>query len=405
MAVLNRIVNILILVLVITAGVFSFMLYSKRENLTKGMKNMADAINKTAATLDRGSGTNTKNKLAGDALGHKNGPDFKGALKELDNAAGKVISQRDALAQSIAVAGKTLGGSTLNKDALMRVDGYDAQCKEFSKTVKDYKAKADGVRNEFVSVGKRVGANVSANDFANNHSAAAGEVKRKIDEVVRSRNQATGDIALITRKLGLKERSYSLAAPKAWRDAVDAKVKEISKLQSELRKYKSLSDQREKIIGKLNKTVDNKNDTIDKQKARIEHYEQVITDDGKKPMPKLQLKSDSPECFEYVKGKVVYVNEEYGFVQINIGKNYVIVQEYGTKKNNVHFPLQSGLRMSVSRGTGENAVPVAKILVKTVNNENSICNVIEGAVSEINVGDDVFFNKDDRAVIPAAKVK
>ena len=64
MAVLNRIVNILILVLVITAGVFSFMLYSKRENLTKGMKNMADAINKTAATLDRGSGTNTKNKLA-----------------------------------------------------------------------------------------------------------------------------------------------------------------------------------------------------------------------------------------------------------------------------------------------------------------------------------------------------
>ena len=154
MAVLNRIVNILILVLVITAGVFSFMLYSKRENLTKGMKNMADAINKTAATLDRGSGTNTKNKLAGDALGHKNGPDFKGALKELDNAAGKVISQRDALAQSIAVAGKTLGGSTLNKDALMRVDGYDAQCKEFSKTVKDYKAKADGVRNEFVSVGK-----------------------------------------------------------------------------------------------------------------------------------------------------------------------------------------------------------------------------------------------------------
>ena len=43
--------------------------------------------------------------------------------------------------------------------------------------------------------------------------------------------------------------------------------------------------------------------------------------------------------------------------------------------------------------------------MKTVNNENSICNVIEGAVSEINVGDDVFFNKDDRAVIPAAKVK
>ena len=102
---------------------------------------------------------------------------------------------------------------------------------------------------------------------------------------------------------------------------------------------------------------------------------------------------------------MVYVNEEYGFVQINIGKNYVIVQEYGTKKNNVHFPMQSGLRMTIARGTGENVVPVAKILVKTVNDESSICNVVEGAVAEINVGDDVFFNKDDRAVIPAAKIK
>ena len=405
MAVLNRIVNILILVLVITAGVFSFMLYSKRENLTKGMKNMADAINKTAATLDRGSGTNTKNRLSGDALGHKNGPDFKGALRELDNAADKVVTQRDALAKSIADAGKSLGSNTLNKDALMRVDGYEAQRKEFNKAVSSYKAKADGVRNEFAAVGRKVGANVSANDFANNHSAAAGEVKRKIDDVVKSKNQVVGDIALITRKLGLKERNYSLAAPKAWRDAVQAKVNEIGKLNSELRKYKSLAAQQEKKINGLNDTVGKRDKTIENQKARIEHYEQVITDDGKKPMPKLQLKSDSPECFEYVKGKVVYVNEEYGFVQINIGKTYVIVQEYGTKKNNVHFPLQSGLRMTVARGAGENAVPVAKILVKTVNDENSICNVIEGAVSEINVGDDVFFNKDDRAVIPAAKVR
>lgn len=405
MAVLNRIVNILILVLVITAGVFSFMLYSKRENLTKGMKNMAEAINKTAATLDKGSGTNTKNKLSSEALGHKNGPDFKGALKELNSAAEKVIIQRDALAESMAEAGKVLGGKTLNKEALMRVDGYVEQRNDFSNAVKNYKKNADSVRKEFETVGKTVGAKVSASDFANNPAAASGEVKRKIGEVVRSKNQVVGDIALITRKLGLKERNYSLAAPKAWRDAVDAKVKEINKLNSELRKYKNLSEQQNKKIEGLNKTVEKRDDTIVAQKAKIDHYEQVITDDGKKPMPKLQLKSDSPECYEFVKGKVVYVNEEYGFVQINIGKNYVIVQEYGTKKNNVHFPMQSGLRMTIARGTGENVVPVAKVLVKTVNDESSICNVVEGAVAEINVGDDVFFNKDDRAVIPAAKIK
>ena len=405
MAVLNRIVNILILVLVITAGVFSFMLYSKRENLTKGMKNMAEAINKTAATLDKGSGTNTKNKLSSEALGHKNGPDFKGALEELDKAAEKVIIQRDALAESMAKAVKDLGGdNTFNQKDLMRVDAYEAKSGDFSKVVENYKKNADSVRKEFEDVGKTVGAKVSASDFANNPAAASGEVKRKIGEVVRSKNQVVGDIALITKNLGLKEK-YSLAAPKAWRDAVVAKVNEINKLRSDLKDYRSLAEKRDEKIKGLNETVKKRDDAIHKQKNVIDDLKQILTDDGKKPVPKLRLQSDSPECYEFVKGKVVYVNEEYGFVQINIGKNYVIVQEYGTKKNNVHFPMQSGLRMTIARGTGENVVPVAKILVKTVNDESSICNVVEGSVAEINVGDDVFFNKDDRAVIPAAKIK
>ena len=242
---------------------------------------MAEAINKTAATLDKGSGTNTKNKLSSEALGHKNGPDFKGALKELNSAAEKVIIQRDALAESMAEAGKVLGGKTLNKEALMRVDGYVEQRNDFSNAVKNYKKNANSVRKEFETVGKTVGAKVSASDFANNPAAASGEVKRKIGEVVRSKNQVVGDIALITRKLGLKERNYSLAAPKAWRDAVQAKVNEINKLNSELRKYKNLSEQQNKKIEGLNKTVEKRDDTIVAQKAKIDHYEQVITDDGK----------------------------------------------------------------------------------------------------------------------------
>ena len=405
MAVLNRIVNILILVLVITAGVFSFMLYSKRENLTKGMKNMAEAINKTAATLDRGSGTNTKNSLSTDKLGHKNGPDFSGALKELDKAAGKVIAQRDSLAGAIEKAARELGNSsTVKKEALTRVDSYNDPQKKFEDTVKNYKRSADGVRSEFARIGKSVGAKVSDRDFAGNYAAAAAEVDRKIKEIVRTKNQVANDIAFISRTLGVSG-TYSTSNTRAWKDAINRRRNELNKMSSELRTYKKLADQQEKKIGSLNKAVEARDDTIDKQKAKIDHYEQVITDDGKKPMPKLQLKSDSPECYSFVKGKVIYVNEEYGFVQINVGKNYVIVQEYGTKKNNVHFPLQSGLVMTVSRGTGEKIVPVAKILVKTVNDESSICNVIEGAVAGINVGDDVSFTKDDRAKIPAAKGK
>ena len=114
---------------------------------------------------------------------------------------------------------------------------------------------------------------------------------------------------------------------------------------------------------------------------------------------------DSPECYKEVRGTVQYVNREYGFVQIDIGKDYQIEQEYGVMKNIVSFPLQPGLTMTVSRGSGENAEIVATILVKTVNKNNSICNVIKGNVADIREKDHVFFSSEDMAAIPAALSK
>lgn len=60
MGILNRVINILILLAAIAAVVFSYMLFSKRNELTDGWQKMAAAINATAATLDDKSASGTK---------------------------------------------------------------------------------------------------------------------------------------------------------------------------------------------------------------------------------------------------------------------------------------------------------------------------------------------------------
>ncbi|MBP5182982.1 MAG: hypothetical protein J6331_08165, partial [Lentisphaeria bacterium] len=124
MAILNRIVNILILLLVIAAGVFSYLLFSKRESLTKGMENMAAAISNTAATLDDGgaSGTKAAGSLKKADLDHKK--DFTALLPKLNDTAKEIVRQRNDLAKAVASAGRELGAKNVKEAALRRVDNF-----------------------------------------------------------------------------------------------------------------------------------------------------------------------------------------------------------------------------------------------------------------------------------------
>lgn len=404
MAILNRIVNILILLLVIAAGVFSYMLFDKRESLTRGMKDMAQAISGTAKTLDDGgaSGTKAANNLKEADLDHKKA--FKNVLPELNKTAREIVNQRNSLAKSIEKAGKTLGATGVKSASLRLVDNYENECKKFQNAIEAYKENADGVKSAFVSVGRNVGANLKASELeGEGYKDASKKILAKVNDIRNENSTIVRDMDYIRNKMGVSSR-YSTNTARFWREAVDKKAREINTVKAERAKFKALSERQAREITQLKKTIEARDKSIEDHKGRIDHLEQVITDDGKKPMPALQLKADSPECYREVKGSIEYVNEEYGFVQIDIGKNYVIVQEYGVKKNNVHFPLQSGLTMTVIRGSGESTEVVAKILVKTVNADNAICNVIKGRVSDIRVKDRVIFSDEDIAGIPSAKV-
>ena len=63
MRIVNRIVNILVLIFAITAAVFSYLLFEKREKMIDGWEKMANAISQSAKALDEKSGTKLSSEL------------------------------------------------------------------------------------------------------------------------------------------------------------------------------------------------------------------------------------------------------------------------------------------------------------------------------------------------------
>ncbi|MBO4304686.1 MAG: hypothetical protein J6A21_08900 [Lentisphaeria bacterium] len=406
MAILNRIVNILILLLVIAAGVFSYMLFGKRESLTKGMESMAAAISNTAATLDDGgaSGTKAAGSLKKADLDHKK--DFSALLPKLNDTAKEIVRQRNDLAKALAQTGRELGAKNVKEASLRRVDNFAGECKNLQSAVKAYKDNANGVKNQFVAIGRSLKADVKMADLdGTGYREASQKIQDKAETLRKESDTTAGDIAYAKNRLGVSIGKYSTNTSKFWREAVDKRAKDIQKINSERGKFERLSKSQEKEISKLKEEKKALEDQVKTKDKEIARQLKIITDDGKKPEPALKLMPDSPECYKEVRGTVQYVNREYGFVQIDIGKDYQIEQEYGVMKNIVSFPLQPGLTMTVSRGSGENAEIVATILVKTVNKNNSICNVIKGNVADIREKDHVFFSSEDMAAIPAALSK
>ena len=113
-------------------------------------------------------------------------------------------------------------------------------------------------------------------------------------------------------------------------------------------------------------------------------------------IPEKLLTPKDPECYKYVKGIIEYIDKDYGFVTINIGKNYSFVQEYGSRQNRILFPLQSGKIMTVVRNPDSaNPLFIGKIKVTKVDDSSSVCNLISGKSETVQEGDVVFFTDED----------
>jgi len=414
MVILNRVINILILLAAIAAVVFSYLLFSKREKLVNGWGQMATAINSAAQALDDGgaSGTSAAKDLPADKLKHTNYEQLGQVLPKLKDNVSKVIAQRNDLSDKIQQAAAKLSISGVIAKNLKNISAYKDQERIFLNGVDQFRSNRDKMSRSYASTFGRFGASVSP-DSLNNPRTFDTEVNKgnmKVTDTLNRKSTYESSIARMSRAIGVS--SPRLAGP-AYRAELDKTVKAMQAKNNEFRKTQSLLAQEKKknrdLTNKLtqrDKALSNLRNLNTASTKEINRLKNILNRDNTLTIPEKLLTSKDPECYKYVKGVIEYIDKEYGFVTINIGKKYSFVQRYGIKDNHVVFPLNSGKVMTVVRNPeSNNPLFIAKIIVSRVDDNSSICNLVSGQVDLIQEGDAVFFTDEDiaKALKTAAK--
>lgn len=404
MVILNRVINILILLATIAAVVFSYLLFSKREKLVNGWAQMASAITTAAKTLDDGgaSGTSAVKDLPEAKLKHTNSDELGQVLPKLKDNISKVITQRNDLSKSMENAASKLTIAGVDSKNLKSVTAYKDQERIFLKGVQDFRNGRDAVSQEYANTFSKFGASVSANDLNDpkKYRSVINDGNMKIQDVLDRRDTYAASLGQIARAAGVEAPKVDGPAYRAELNKTTAAVKkktaEFNKTKSllaaEQRKTKQLTEK----LAAQNKSLQSMTELKLARDKEIKRLNNILSKDGTLVIPKKMLTSQDPECYKYVKGIVEYIDKEYGFVTINIGKNYTFVQEYGTKKNRVAFPLQVGKTMTVVRNPDSaNPLFIGKIIVTKVDDSSSICNLVNGKSETLQEGDGVFFTDED----------
>ena len=323
-----------------------------------------------------------------------------------------MIAQRNDLSDKIQQAAAKLSISGVNAKNLKNIAAYKDQERIFLNGVDQFRSNRDKMSRSYASTFGRFGASVSPGNL-NNPRTFDTEVNKgnmKVTDTLNRKSTYESSIARMSRAIGVS--SPRLAGP-AYRAELDKTVKAMQAKNNEFRKTQSLLAQEKKknrdLTNKLtqrDKALSNLRNLNTASTKEINRLKNILNRDNTLTIPEKLLTSKDPECYKYVKGVIEYIDKEYGFVTINIGKKYSFVQRYGIKDNHVVFPLNSGKVMTVVRNPeSNNPLFIAKIIVSRVDDNSSICNLVSGQVDLIQEGDAVFFTDEDiaKALKTAAK--
>jgi hypothetical protein len=113
----------------------------------------------------------------------------------------------------------------------------------------------------------------------------------------------------------------------------------------------------------------------------------------------------SAEARAAVRGKVISVNNKYGYITVNVGKYSVVEQEYGNEVLEVNPKLEEGMSIIITRKNANGRDFIARVQLAQVGETASVANITPDA-KKIEVGDIVTVAADEsRVAVPAPAPK
>ena len=398
MKVTNIVLSIIILLLAIALAVSSFFLYEKREIMLNGWEKLTTTINETATELDKKSGTKLAEELTQNELHHTNYANLDDKLKKLNEGAANLVKQRDALANTIIEIARTVEANNVPmEEALTKRESSSASAEDVQKQVRIFRQRRDAVIDSIVASCRKIGVSVSKNDLKNGNSGKVfTQINKRLDAIntqIRTyENEARniGRIKGVNSSFNAGDYRSSLLKLK---NSVQSLSNKLYSTEGKLRSAENRVRQLNNTVKQRDQRISNLNSTINKKNTEVKQLKRAL---GLEPSAVVQPWSDGcKESRLAVKGKIIEINDKFGFYVVDIGKNTLVDQKIGNRINKINPKLVNNMQLTVARNMN---TPEVKFVAKgKLTNVEDDCSIVEisDSTNKVLIGDDVFFAKDD----------
>ena len=408
---LNKALNILIFILAGCAVAFGFILFKKREELRRRGDEMAKFINEVAGVLDAGSDTKVQDKLdyknryvtdptaegynkdkLAISLYHNNYKNLKSVLRPFKEQANDIITQRDQLSATlhqVLVDLEVPNEKEFDASTFMVTKSYVDQDAKLLEIIKKVDERDNAITAQIAASADVIGKGTidpqalkSLEDYTTPLSSFASMVQALKD---RSDTYASN--------IGELCEIFEISAPSLDGDdytaALDTIKTEMQGQKDEFEQTKvdlkttkeKLAEKEEQLEAEIAK-LETANSTIADLKAKLANFVDVEDENLDANKLDLQLK---------LEGKILRVNDKWGFVVIDLGANNKML--IGKKKSEKIVPLKEDVKMDVARGSNF----LGQIHIVKVAENCAIGDIVPDSLSgKMEPGDKVFFARENK---------
>ena len=422
----SKIINIFIFVFAIVVVVFGVLLFQKREQITQARSDIAATVEKVSRKIDSSAAI-----PADDLKISKTPAEVKEAMVKLESAVNKIVKQRNAIAENLtdvtnAVLEKAFygegdepfiveSGSVTNYKT---TDGTLAEIKTHIGERMEYFNVRDKHLSEFMS---KDGANLGmpARNYA--FSADNAKLANSLNELLTKTNDTvermkafrghivtvSGQISPDSRELDLNSQEYNrllrenVTTVEEFVNRHNQLIKDNEELRIRVERAEVGLSSADENTANFKRIAEEASQKLTEAEKEIRRLRIIIDPTGAGEDD--EMRNINFNVLKDLVGKVVYVNEQYGYITVDIGSESSVTRSNGER---LRAAVPEGALLTVATSLDpETAKYVCKAQVIRIRANASVATILAspgGSFKYPSVGDVVYFSQADIATMKAA---
>ena len=449
----SKVINIFIFLFAVVVVVFGVLLFQKREDITQARTDTAATLEKVSRQIN-----DSKNMVSSaNLMIEKTSAEVKTELDKLERSVTTIVEQRDTIAANYTEVANIVLQDAYNdgKPPYTVKDGAIKDYKTTDDTLNDIKANAENLMKYFSDRDERIATFISNENRKLGRSSLDGESLRSNDRLKETFDEIETETGEKVKRMttfrdhvkavhGLVAMMDSGANMDEIPEDYDSAVREILSRSAEIPDLDSATEYGNHLFNELkalnkkvseHKSLREQNDLLSKISAKAQdeiasyaektkeaeerafnaetalaeaqkeilRYQSIIDPTGFDNEQENAARTVDYAALKDLVGKVVYVNQDLGFITINIGSESEVVRSTG---EHILTPVPAGATLTVATSLDPaDAKFVCKVQVHQIRSRASTATILASAGGSFNypkVGNVVYFSKQDIETVKAA---